>query len=317
MSRQRASFVNADGARAGSTVRTLTMAMVISLGGLLIAGWVAATETGRWVVDSQEDLLGGKGQGVAISDDGRLIRVARWTAGPSMEEPVVLAGARLDDGTLVVGTGHPARLYRLTDKGTELLAEPAEEQITAIAVDADGSLLVATVTPGVLYRWRKGELKEVGRLGEGGIWDLGLFHGEMVAAAGPPASLYRVTRQGLERMAELPDTHARCLAATPDGLAVGTSGKGLILGVLGSGQVAMLADSPFTEISDLLAAPDGSLWATAVVGEPTPPKPGKSKQGGGAEGRDGMMRHGGVGWSPHGYCGSGADFPIALQVCRN
>jgi hypothetical protein len=51
-------------------------------------------------------------------------------------------------------------------------------------------------------------------------------------------------------------------------LFVGTSGKGLVLGVRAAGQVALLADSPFTEISDLLWTPDGSVWAVALVGEP-------------------------------------------------
>jgi hypothetical protein len=42
--------------------------------------------------------------------------------------------------------------------------------------------------------------------------------------------------------------------------------------------VALLADSPFTEISDLVPVPDGSVWATALVGEPDKKKPKSGKE---------------------------------------
>ncbi len=90
----------------------------------------------------------------------------------------------------------------------------------------------------------------------------------MVAATGPPAALYRVTGRGLERWLEIPDAHARCLAIAGDALLVGTSGKGLIVRIDPHGAMSIIADSPFTEIADLVAAPDGAVWAAAVVGEP-------------------------------------------------
>ena len=113
----------------------------------------------------------------------------------------------------------------------------------------DGTIVLATVAPGMVYEWSDGALREVGRLAEGGIWDLKVFAGQVVAAAGPPATLYRVADRGLERWKELPDLHARCLEVNGDRLLVGTSGKGLILSVDAVGRVGVLADSPFTEIS--------------------------------------------------------------------
>jgi hypothetical protein len=76
-----------------------------------------------------------------------------------------------------------------------------------------------------------------------------------------------VTERGLVRWVELPDVHARCFQPNGDRLLVGTSGKGLMLTVDGSGQVGVLADSPFTEIADL-AVGGGVVWAAALVGEP-------------------------------------------------
>lgn len=235
----------------------------------LLAAPALATKTELWVTDTAQEMLTGQGNGVGVTADGRLIGVAPWSVATALEEPIVLAAVIDADGALILGTGHPGRLYRLQSSGSlELLAEIPEEQITALHVARDGSILVAAVSPGALYRFKDGILEEVGRLGEGGFWDLAEVEETVVAAAGPPASLYRVTDQGLQRWAQLPDTHARSLAVSSNGLVVGTSGRGLIFRVTGDGQTALLADSKFTEIPALEVAADGSVWATALVGEP-------------------------------------------------
>lgn len=237
---------------------------------LFFAQPAAATETQRWVVDTAEVFLEGRGQGVEVTADGTLRWVGGWGAGPDFEEPIVMAGVATDDGSLIVGTGHPARLYRVRGSEAELLAELPAEQVTALVMRDDGAVVLATVAPGVVYEWIGGTLNELGRLEEGGIWDLTEYQGGIVAAAGPPATLYRIAERGLERWKELPDTHARCLEVDGGRLLVGTSGKGLILGVDANGTVGILADSPFTEISDLAVGGD-SIWAAALVGEPDAP----------------------------------------------
>jgi len=242
---------------------------------LVAVASAGATTTERWILDTAEDLAAGRGNGVALTQDGRLVPVDRWRQVAVLEEPVALAAATLSDGSLVVGTGHPARLIRIVGERREVLAELGSQQVTAILSLPGGELLVATVGPAVLYRFSSGSLSEVGRLGEGGVWDLAWFDGMAVAAAGPPATLFRVTRRGLERWLELPDVHARCLAVQGGTLVVGTSGKGYVLRVDSSGKVAVVADTPFTEIADVVAAPDGVIWAAAVVGEPGAKKPKK------------------------------------------
>jgi len=251
---------------------------------LLMTGSVSATGTDRWIVDTVEELLEGRGSDVQVTAEGTVQRIAGWAAGPEFEEAVVMAAAGADDGSLIVGTGFPARLYRVRGDQAELLADVEAEQITALLATNNGDVLVATVAPGVLYRWHRDSLEEIGRLGEGGIWDLALFDGEVVAAGGPPASIFKVTERGLVRWVELPDVHARCLEPYGDRLLVGTSGKGLILTIDGSGKLGVLADSPFTEIADL-AAGGGVVWAAALVGEPvTTPRQKKSNGDNGEDG---------------------------------
>jgi len=235
-----------------------------------------ATSTKWWIVDTAQELLEGRGSNVEVTSDGRLRLVDGWTVGATFDEPVVMAAAAAADGSLMVGTGHPARLYRVRGTSAELVAKIPAEQITALLIAADGAVLIATVAPGVLYRWNDGVLNEVGRVGEGGLWDLAVFDGVVVAAGGPPASVFRLEERGLVRWVELPDVHAACLEATDDRLLVGTADKGLILSIDREGTVGILADSAFTEISDLVVG-DGSVWATALVGEPvTTPRKKKS-----------------------------------------
>jgi hypothetical protein len=251
-------------------------AMLIGLSLLLAAGVLDATETKRWIVDTADELLAGRGNGVAVTTAGQLEPVPGWTAGVTLDEPVVLAGGIDRDGALIVGTGHPANLYRIQGTTAELLTAVPGEQVTAVLATDDG-VLVATVAPGVLYRWHDGRLDEVGRLGEGGIWDLAVFDGAVIAAAGSPAALFRLGPKGFHRWLELPDVHARCLEATGDVLLVGTSGKGLIVAVDRRGRMSVLIDSAFTEISDMATAGDGSVWAVALVGEPEEKAPATKK----------------------------------------
>ncbi len=253
---------------------------------LLAAGTATAASTERWVVDTTPQLLGGTGHGVAVTTDGRLEAVDVWRDGPAFEEPVVLTAASLPGGDLVVGTGHPARLYRVDGDRRELLAEIPGDQVTALLALPDGDLVVAAATPAALYRLRGGSLERLGGLDDGAIWDLAVMDGEVVAAGGTPATLYRLGENGLERWLELPDAHARCLLPVDGGVVVGTSGEGLVFRVTAGGVPVLLVDSAFTEISDLVAAADGTLWATALVGEPVRPSR-RSGDGNGSDDGDG------------------------------
>jgi len=247
---------------------------------LLWTGVASGTGTKLWTADTASELLEGTGQGVAVTEDGRLVPVPLWHRAVGFEEPILMAGDVDRDGAVLVGTGHPARLYRVRGASAELLAEVPAQQVNSLRVGPDGAAYLATVGPAAVFRWDGDELVEIGRLEQGGVWDLEWFQGGVVAAAGSPAALYRVARRGLERWVELPDAHARCLAATRHGLLVGTSGKGLVLRVTGEGGTAVLTDSPFTEISDLVPVPDGSVWVVAVVGEPVQASEKESKDKG-------------------------------------
>lgn len=260
---------------AGRLVLVCGLAAVTSLA----AGPVSASPTSWWVVDGADDFLKGSGDGVAVTQEGTLISTAGWTDRIAFDEPVVLAADRMPNGDVVVATGHPAKLYRISGKSAELLADLPGEQGTAVLADRDGVVWVATIAPGVLLKYSGGQLEEVGRLGQGGFWDLAWFDGSVVAAAGAPGAVFRVGPNGMERWIEVPDAFVKCLAVQGDRLVVGTSGKGLVLSLDRRGRVSLVVDSAFTEISGLVVGSGNALWATALVGEPTPSKPSSQKDG--------------------------------------
>ncbi|MGC8916031.1 MAG: WD40 repeat domain-containing protein [Thermoanaerobaculum sp.] len=234
----------------------------------LVAIPALAAPTRFFTLDTPASLAGSRFFGVAVRPDGGLEALPPLVPLATLAEPLAQALAVDSQGTVFVGTGHPARLYRVAEKGTELLAELSADQITSLVVAPDGALYATTALPATLVRIRGGKLETLATLTEGNFWDVAFFAGKLVLAAGNPGRLLTLTPKGLELVAEIPDRHARCLAVAGNRLLVGTSGKGLILAYDGV-TLGVLYDSAFSEISSLAATPDGSVVATALTGDPT------------------------------------------------
>ncbi len=240
-----------------------------------------ATQTRHFVLDTPRALAGATGRGVAVFPDGSLRPLPPLETAVVFEEPLGLALAAAPDGTVYVGTGHPARIYRIRDNRKELLSEVKADQITALLLDPDGDLWASTAAPATLVRARRGKAsaEPVATLAEGNLWDLAWFKGGLIVAAGNPGRLMRLGAKGLELAVAIPDHHARCLAVSGEHLFVGTSGKGLVLRWDGVTPPGVLYDSGFTEIAALAAAPDGSVYAAGLTGDPTLGRPSKEEGG--------------------------------------
>ena len=242
---------------------------------VLVPALAVATEVRRFALDTPRDLADARGRGVAVYPDGTLRALPPLESRAAFDEPLGLALAVAPDGIAWVGTGNPARVWRVDAGGKKLVAEPAADQVTALLVDPRGDLYVATASPALLLKvtGTGGTAVEVGRLADGNLWDLAWFGNNVIAAAGNPGRLLRLAPKGLELAAPIPDRHARCLAVVGETLLIGTSGKGLIVRWDGRGTPGVLADSSFTEIAALAVAPDGTAWAAALTGDPTLGKP--------------------------------------------
>ncbi|MCU0290802.1 MAG: hypothetical protein MUF10_02250 [Thermoanaerobaculaceae bacterium] len=248
---------------------------------LLLPGLATAAPVRTFTLDTPKTLAGATSRGVAIFPDGSLQALPPLQTVATFEEPLGLALAVTPQGSAYVGTGHPARVWRVEGERRTLVAEPPADQVTALAIAPDGTLYVTTALPALLLATRPGEagLRQVTRLEEGNFWDLLFWRGELLVAAGNPGRVLRLAKGGLAEVFVVPDRHARCLEPAGDTLYIGTSGKGMVLRWTGSGPAQVLYDSEFTEIADLQLAPDGVLYATALTGDPTLGKPPSKGEG--------------------------------------
>ena len=246
-----------------------------ALAALVAPATASAGQTRRFVLDTPRALAGATATGVAVFTDGSLRPLPPLGVVAEFDEPLGLALATAGDGAVYVGTGNPARVYRVREGKKALVGELAADQVTALLADPTGAVWASTAVPAALYRLKPGgaALEEVSKLAEGNIWDLAWFRGALVAAAGNPGRLLRLGPSGLELAVEVPDQHARCLVASGDTLLIGTSGKGRILRWTGDGPPGVLLDSAFTEIAALAVAPEGIVYAAALTGDPTLGKP--------------------------------------------
>lgn len=251
-------------------------ALALAAACLGIAGTTDGGQVKRLLLDTPQALAGARSQGIAVFPDGSLAAMAPLVKVAEFEEPLGLALAVDEDGTAFVGTGHPARVWRVQNGTKKLLAELEADQVTALLVDPTGTLWAATAVPASLVRFSRGGDPIVASvLPEGNLWDLAWFKGVLIAAAGNPGRLLRLGAHGLELAATVPDRHARCLATSGTELLVGTSGLGLVLRWSGEGPVGVLFDSPFTEIAALAVDGEGVAYAAAITGDPTLGKPAK------------------------------------------
>lgn len=178
----------------------------------------------------------GGGLLVGTGNQGRVFRVdlagAATLLGEAPEGQVFSVFAR-KDGTLLAAGSPQGKVYRLSEKGAELVFDATATYVWAMAEDADGRLLVATGLPGRIYR--------VDRKGRGEV----IYEGS--------------------------EPHVRSLLVLPGGdLVFGSAGQGLLRRRSESGgrpKVETLYDAAEPEVAALTAAPDGRVFAALLASE--------------------------------------------------
>ncbi|HEX9638349.1 MAG TPA: hypothetical protein VGB99_12485 [Acidobacteriota bacterium] len=250
-----------------------------SAAALLLLGLAArassASSPALWTVSLYEQLVTGQPEGVRLSADGAL------TIGPKVEEifrnpddPTLWSLITEPGGSLVVGTGVAARLFRILPeakgwRGTQVF-DAEELQVTALAVTRDGKVRFATAPEGALYQLEAAGASEIHRprpAPDRYIWDLALAaDGSMWLATGTDGRIYRVDGDGDAKLVYDSDqTHITALAVGSKGeLYAGSDGDGLVYRIEPDGRAQVLYDAPLREIRALAPGPRGVLYALAV-----------------------------------------------------
>lgn len=245
------------------------------LGGALLGGALLAwaVDTRYWSQDTQSDFEKGSRTGVALRSDGRL------SLSPAVKEladastPYLWAMALAPNGTTYVAGGpssSKAVIFELPRGGAlKKFGEIEGMNVFAMAVARDGRLYAATSPDGKVYRLSANGTPEVFYDPKAKyIWALQfLSNGDLLVATGDKGELHRVTPAGVGKVfLKLDEDHIRSLAIDAKGqIYVGTEPGGLIVRVDAAGAPFVVYQASKREVTNLLAAPDGALYA-AVIG---------------------------------------------------
>jgi hypothetical protein len=218
-------------------------------------------------VAGEEALAKGTLEALSLGADG-VVRLGAAFEAVALEAPSAWAAAAVGE-TLYVGCGNDATLCRVAADGTlERIALGVEGDdallVTALAPLGDG--VAAAVFPGARIVRVGADAKPapVAELAAEHVWALlPDGRGGLLAATGVPGAVWRVSAEGaVEKVCDVDDEHARCLAGAADDLLVGTAGKGRVLRVK-DGRVSVLRDLEQDEVVGLVRLSDGSIVAAA------------------------------------------------------
>ncbi len=226
-----------------------------------------------WMQAGRADFLQGEPISTAITDAGELRLPPELDAVFDSDEPSIWSVVAASDGTVYVGAGDEGQVFRVSATGeSDLFFDSGEVSAQALAWGPDDHLYVATGPRGAVYRLAP-SYQHDSNAGTGTspwfdpgaeyIWDLAFDRaGRLFVATGTEGKIFRVESNTSGGAGELfydsTERHTTALAIDLDGsLIVGTEDGGQVYRLDESGDVFVLFDSPFAEITSLAVADVG------------------------------------------------------------
>ncbi|MEO5936543.1 MAG: WD40 repeat domain-containing protein, partial [Terriglobales bacterium] len=115
-----------------------------------------AEGTKSWQQSTFDAFSRGTTKGIAIRSDGSLELAPSFQSLHTSPATYIWSIAADAAGNIFVGTGSPARVYRITPDGkAAVIFQPKELQVQSIALDANGVLYAATSPDGMVYKIEK------------------------------------------------------------------------------------------------------------------------------------------------------------------
>ena len=248
-------------------MRPLIAAAAISAA---LAPLIVGSGTTAWEMNSYNDFIRGRFEGVSLSRDGRLTLAPKLDTVFTSDQPVVWSVAQAPDGTLYAGTGHRGRVYRIDRAGkAELLWTAEQPEVFAIAVDRSGVVYAGTSPDGKIYRIENGKASEYFAPQSRYIWSLAVGPaGVLYAGTGDKGKIFRIEGAGKgEIYYDTGQSHVTGLALDSQGrLLAGTDPNGLLYRILAKDKAFVLYDASLPEIRAIVPRPDGSVYAAAMGG---------------------------------------------------
>ncbi len=235
---------------------------------------LAAATTATWEMNTYQDFLRGRFQGIALDRDGRLTLAPKLETVFSSGQPTIWSIARGPDGSIYAGTGHRGRVYRIKPSGgSELVWTADQPEVFAVAVDPTGVLYAATSPDGKVYKIEPGtgqsRATEFFAPQAKYIWALAFAKdGSLFVGAGNPGNIYRVDKTGqAETYYETGQSHVTALAFDAHGnLLAGSEPNGILYRISAKDKAFVLYNASLPEIRSIVPMPDGTIYAAALGG---------------------------------------------------
>jgi hypothetical protein len=235
-----------------------------------IAAVLHASSTTSWEMNSYQDFIRGRFQGISLSRYGQLMLAPKMKTVFSSDQPVVWTVAAAPDGSLYAGTGHRGRLFRIDPAGKSTLVWTAEQpEIFAVAVDPKGAVYAATSPDGKIFRIEGGKATEYFAPQAKYIWALAIGpDGVLYAGTGDQGKVFRVASAGKGELYYATDqAHVTGLAVDADGrVLAGTEPNGILYRISAKDKAFVLYNASLPEIHAISTAADGAIYAVAMGG---------------------------------------------------
>lgn len=240
---------------------------------LAVTGVALAVETKTWSQNEQGDYDKAKLDGIALRSDGRLSLAPALTELADTGAPYLWTMARDSKGNLYAAGGGPGgstvKIYKFDVAGkSSALAEVEGLEIHALAIDAQDRVYAATAPDGKVYRIGADAKPAVFYDPKAKyIWAMAFSSkGDLFVATGDQGEVHRVTPDGRGSVFfRLEEAHARSLAIdSKDNVILGTDPAGLLVRVSPTGQGFVLHQMSKREVTAVLVARDGRIFAAAT-----------------------------------------------------
>jgi WD40 repeat protein len=246
------------------------VALVTAIASSLGAASLGAATTATWEMNTYQDFLKGRFQGISLDRDGRLTLAPKLETVFSSGQPTIWSIARAPDGSIYAGTGHRGRVYQIAMSGASKLIWTSDQpEVFAVAVSPDGVLYAATSPDGKVYRIENGKATEFFAPQAKYIWSLAFAKdGTLFVGAGNPANVYRVDKTGkAETYYETGQSHVTALAFdSHDNVLAGTEPNGILYRISAKDKAFVLYNASLPEIRSIVPMPDGTVYAAALGG---------------------------------------------------
>ena len=224
-----------------------------------------------WRVSTQAELLRGEAEHVSIDADGRLTLGPQTELLHEASAPFLWSLARVGGALWIGSGNDGRVLRVGDDGEVSTAFEAAEQNVHAIAPDDAGRLLAGTSPDGALYRIGPETPEVVFDPEDRYIWAVAkAASGDVFVATGDQGRIYRIPAGGdAQLFYDAEASHVLALAFDAGGnVLAGTGTPGQVIRIEQNGRGFVVLDSPYAEIRALRPAADGALYAVAVGSSP-------------------------------------------------